>query len=517
MGDDTGVTTFTVTMPGAPWTTIDNIIADRPKWQGASYATGSQSGVTMTSTSATAFWNISSYAIAPAATAPVVSPVLLRNRQAKAVPRAIRNRLIAGLPPGRGQMSPQPQHPWLVAYPRTRLLRAPPMRRTSARPGTANATASATALAAATSFPAPAAEADTMFTVTALSVTSALPAVAVGGGVSITPATLSVAFTDPGASPAGGAVASPSALAVATSLPAVTVSTGTTISPAALSVTTAFPATVHPVQAPALSVPVAFPAVTIGASIASPELETFSFGTFPQIPAGSAIASVTVVLNQWAAGAGMGAPSFELWDGTTAQIGVTATGTATTSPANIDTATFTGVSYAQLATLQVRVYVSASSSAHGSTLSVNWVSLVVAFTPAGNAAIFPAALPIPVTMGAPAVSGVSNALARLTPLAVGVSIPAGLAGVYAATVTPLLLAAGSVIGLPSIFAETDCAAPAARLAAAAVIPAALIVASSTGPDYAGAATVLSGGTGTWTTPAGATGSPDVSNATWTVP
>jgi hypothetical protein len=69
MGDDSGSTTFTVTMPGSPWTTIDNIIADRPKWQGASYAAGSQSGATFTSTSATAYWNITSYAIAAGGTA----------------------------------------------------------------------------------------------------------------------------------------------------------------------------------------------------------------------------------------------------------------------------------------------------------------------------------------------------------------------------------------------------------------------------------------------------------------
>lgn len=71
MGDDAGVTTFTVTMPGSPWTTIDNF-KSFPKFQGASYATGPQSGATFTSSSANAYWNITSFAIV-AASAPATT------------------------------------------------------------------------------------------------------------------------------------------------------------------------------------------------------------------------------------------------------------------------------------------------------------------------------------------------------------------------------------------------------------------------------------------------------------
>lgn len=67
MGDDHGTTTYTVTSPGAPWTTIDNFQpATSPKFQGGSYAAGSQSAVTFTSTSAFAYWNITSLAIVSA-------------------------------------------------------------------------------------------------------------------------------------------------------------------------------------------------------------------------------------------------------------------------------------------------------------------------------------------------------------------------------------------------------------------------------------------------------------------
>lgn len=62
MGDDGGTTGYTVTEPGSPWTSIDNFLSTS-KFQGAVYATGSQSGATWTSSSTFAWWNVSTFAI----------------------------------------------------------------------------------------------------------------------------------------------------------------------------------------------------------------------------------------------------------------------------------------------------------------------------------------------------------------------------------------------------------------------------------------------------------------------
>jgi hypothetical protein len=66
MGDDSGSTTYTVTQPGSPWTSIDSITGVRPKYQGAVYAAGAQSAATWTSSSASAIWNVVTFAIEPA-------------------------------------------------------------------------------------------------------------------------------------------------------------------------------------------------------------------------------------------------------------------------------------------------------------------------------------------------------------------------------------------------------------------------------------------------------------------
>ena len=67
----------------------------------------------------------------------------------------------------------------------------------------------------------------------------------------------------------------------------------------------------------------------------------------------------------------MGAPRLELWDGTSAQIGADASGTHTTSTANVDTFTITGVTYSQLAELRVRIYANCGTAAAGATQSVD--------------------------------------------------------------------------------------------------------------------------------------------------
>jgi hypothetical protein len=62
MGDDNGVTTYTVTKPGSPWTSIDGFL-ETAKYTGSVYATGSQSGATWTSSSSFAYWNVTTFAI----------------------------------------------------------------------------------------------------------------------------------------------------------------------------------------------------------------------------------------------------------------------------------------------------------------------------------------------------------------------------------------------------------------------------------------------------------------------
>ncbi len=88
--------------------------------------------------------------------------------------------------------------------------------------------------------------------------------------------------------------------------------------------------------------------------------------------------------------------TFELWNGTSARIGAVQTGTASTSTGNVSTAIFTGVTYAQLATLRVRVYGHAAIAGYAE--SADSVSLAVSYSPSsgagGNANITPAALAV---------------------------------------------------------------------------------------------------------------------------
>lgn len=70
----------------------------------------------------------------------------------------------------------------------------------------------------------------------------------------------------------------------------------------------------------------------------------------------------------------------QLWDGTTAQIGTTRTTTDATG-AQTDSFDFTGVTFAQLATLRVRVQpMGATGNAQSSSGTVDFVSLTVDYT-----------------------------------------------------------------------------------------------------------------------------------------
>jgi hypothetical protein len=107
----------------------------------------------------------------------------------------------------------------------------------------------------------------------------------------------------------------------------------------------------------------------------SPGLSLSSFGTFTGVGPADTINYVRVSITHHVAATG-NAPTYELWDGTTAQIGTTQTGTTGTTD-HTDTHDFTGVTYSQLATLRVRVYGHAPTTI---AESVDSVSLTVNYT-----------------------------------------------------------------------------------------------------------------------------------------
>lgn len=257
------------------------------------------------------------------------------------------------------------------------------------------------------------------------------------------------------------------------------------------------------------------------AAVQSPALEAFSFGTFPQIPNGSAITSVTVVINEWASSAGMNAATFELWDGTSARIGSTQIGTPSTSPYNLDSATFTGVTYSQLATLRVRIYANAGSSVQGDQELANSVSLTVAFTPSTNATAVVAVLKQATVLPAVTTVGQHNAAATAgDSIPTFTSFPAVTAGQLSITGLPAVLRAATVFPPVTASGVVNASITVSTLALAGTVVASIVTAMSTGPDYAKSADIAAGsGTsvGTWTSVAGVTGPPDASEAVWTRP
>ena len=257
------------------------------------------------------------------------------------------------------------------------------------------------------------------------------------------------------------------------------------------------------------------------AAVQSPALEAFGFGTFPQIPAGSAISSVTVVINEWSSTSAMNAPSFELWDGTSAKIGTTQIGTPSTSPYNLDSATFTGVTYAQLATLRVRIYANAGSAVQGDQELANSVSLTVAFTPSVNSTVAVAVLKEATTLPAVTTVGQHNATATAgSDIPVFTSFPAVTCGQLSNVIRPATLSCATV--LPPVTAQgiINASITVSALTLASNVVACTVTTTSTGPGYAKSADIASGiGTsvGTWTTVSGVTGPPDSSEAVWTRP
>jgi hypothetical protein len=241
-------------------------------------------------------------------------------------------------------------------------------------------------------------------------------------------------------------------------------------------------------------------------TVRSPVLTASGFGTFPQIPAGSVITAVIATVAQHSSNLSCQAPSYELWDGTSAIIGTAQNGTLSTSAANQDSVVFTGVSYSQLATLQLRIYAVSQVNNTGQTVSVDAAGLSVEWSVSTSAAVAPATLrtvpafPRPnvltgsvVSVGVLAVvpafpaptAGQQNALALPAPLAVRPAFP-------------LAAAAGGITVTPGVLA---------------VVPAFPVITDVTSPGWA---TADSSG-GSWVNPANILGPPDGSNAVWTVP
>ena len=134
-------------------------------------------------------------------------------------------------------------------------------------------------------------------------------------------------------------------------------------------------------------------------------LEVSAFGTFTGVGSGDTIDTVTVEVETSQANTTRLDPfQVELWDGASAQIGTTRTTTDTTA-LTIDSFDFTGVAFAQLATLRVRVRPrGAAANAQSSTATADFVRLTVTYTPAvsGDVTAEPAVLAATVTASQPA-------------------------------------------------------------------------------------------------------------------
>ena len=140
----------------------------------------------------------------------------------------------------------------------------------------------------------------------------------------------------------------------------------------------------------------------------SPPLELSSFGTFSGVSPGDTMVGLTVNVSQFASDIRMGPPTVELWDdsGTPTCIG-SWLGTVTTSQANVDSFTYTGITYSQLATLRVRIFGQAPiGSSYVET--VESASLVVNYTPSPNAAV---------TLGGPVTASAADPTMSASPSA----------------------------------------------------------------------------------------------------
>lgn len=162
----------------------------------------------------------------------------------------------------------------------------------------------------------------------------------------------------------------------------------------------------------------------VGGSVTSPPITVSGFGSFPQVPSGAIITAVIANITVHGSDVGIIAPAYQLWDGASAQIGVTQNGIASTSASHFDSVVFTGVVYSQLATLQLRIFGVSGPGNSGATVSVDAASLSVEWLPIQNATATPGTLSVPSQINTP------------EDVEVGVTIPVGVLNVVPALPAP---------------------------------------------------------------------------------
>lgn len=203
-------------------------------------------------------------------------------------------------------------------------------------------------------------------------------------------------------------------------------------------------------------------------NVISGALIVSGFGSFPQVPSGAQILAVVAQVNWFGSDAGITAPSYELWNGTTAIIGSPQPGTATAVsglypstalhpglsvypgaativPGTRDTAVFNGVSYSQLATLQLRIYATSAPGNTGATVSVDAAGLSVEWAPDLDVRVLPSPLAVTPAFPAPSVSTGSTASPAVVPAVL--ALPAIVRSV-SATVLPAPLNVVPVVAVP---------------------------------------------------------------------
>jgi hypothetical protein len=243
--------------------------------------------------------------------------------------------------------------------------------------------------------------------------------------------------------------------------------------------------------------------------VLSPPLTASGFGTFSQVPPDTAvILAVVANIVTHGSNATMAASTYELWDGTSSMIG-SRQGTASTSGTHRDSVVFTGVTYSQLATLQLRVYAATLAGNSGATASVDAVSLSVNWVPNNDALVTPAALVVTPATPVFSASGVINTTVTPGVLAVTPALQAAdpqgfipanvlpdtlvvtpaftapsVSGVVNTTITPGVL--GITPALPDASAQVTANVPAGTLAVTPVVPVATASATASATVTPGA-------------------------------
>jgi hypothetical protein len=128
---------------------------------------------------------------------------------------------------------------------------------------------------------------------------------------------------------------------------------------------------------------------------ASAPLDLSGF-TFPMVAPTDTIDSVTAAVNGWVSDLAMGPLAYELHDGISGALLGSAAGTASTSPAHIDTVIFGPPAWAQLHWLHLRITAGSGTAPPGAVASVDYVALSVTYLSAG----IPFAAPVCVTPAA---------------------------------------------------------------------------------------------------------------------